>query len=62
MSFTWQHISYSDGSNPYICTTQKRFNQLKHKYGSAMTKVEENYWMVTVKQETKLDDIWGQLI
>lgn len=46
---TWQHISYSDGSNPYICTTEKKFKQLKRKYGKRMKRIKENFWYVEVE-------------
>lgn len=45
----WQHISYSDGSNPYICTTEKKFKQLKRKYGKRMKRIKENFWYVEVE-------------
>lgn len=31
-NFKWQHITFSNGSNPYICKTEKEFNRLKKKY------------------------------
>jgi hypothetical protein len=30
--FKWQCITFSDGSNPYICKNEKEFNKLKNKY------------------------------
>ena len=30
--FKWQCIHFSDGSNPYICKTEKEFNRLNKKY------------------------------
>lgn len=30
--FDWQCILFSDGSNPYICKTQKEFNRINKKY------------------------------
>lgn len=47
----WQHISYSDGSNPYICTTEKRLKQLKRKYGKQMKLIKENFWYIEVKED-----------
>ena len=30
--FKWQCIFFSDGSNPYICKTEKEFDRLNKKY------------------------------
>lgn len=49
----WQHISYSDGSNPYICTTEKKLKQLKRKYGKRMKLIKENFWYIEVKEESR---------
>ena len=46
IAMTWQHISYSDGSNPYICTTEEKFKRLKRKYGKRMKLIKENFWYV----------------
>ena len=46
MTFRWQHIQYENGSNPYICTTEKEFKRLKHKYGKRMERIKLNFWIV----------------
>lgn len=28
----WKHIQFADGSNSYICKTDKEFNRMKRKY------------------------------
>ena len=42
-SFTWQHIEFADGSNPYICKTEKEFNRMKSKYG--LLEIQQNFWL-----------------
>lgn len=42
----WQHIEFSDGSNPYICKTEKEFNRMKQKYGNTMTHIKGIFWKV----------------
>ena len=41
--FEWQHIQFANGSNPYICTTEKRFKQMKRKY--KLVKIDEGFWL-----------------
>lgn len=41
--FIWQHVQFADGSNPYICTTEQRFKDMKKKYN--LKKVTENFWL-----------------
>ena len=43
--FTWQLISFIDGSNPYICKTEKEFKRMKAKY--VIKKIDENCWQAT---------------
>ena len=43
--FKWQLISFVDGSNPYICKTEKEFKRMKAKY--VIKKIDENCWQVT---------------
>lgn len=42
----WQCIQYSDGSNPYICFTEKEFKRLKRKYGEKIKKIKDGFWYV----------------
>lgn len=46
--FTWQHISFGDGSNPYICKTEEEFNRMKKKYG--LVRIQQNFWLAKNKQ------------
>lgn len=41
--FKWQHIRFTDSSNPYICTTQKEFNRMKRKY--KLTQIKDGFWL-----------------
>lgn len=41
--FKWQHIQFTDGSNPYICTIQKEFNRMKRKY--KLTQMKDGFWL-----------------
>lgn len=43
--FKWQLISFIDGSNPYICKTEKEFNRMKSKY--VLKKIDKNCWQAT---------------
>ena len=43
--FTWQLISFIDGSNPYICKTEKEFKRMKTKY--ILEKIRDNCWQAT---------------
>ena len=43
--FTWQLISFVDGSNPYICKTEKEFKRIKSKY--VLKKIDDNCWQAT---------------
>ncbi len=42
----WQHIQYENGSNPYICKTEKEFKRLKRKYGKRLQQIQEGFWIV----------------
>lgn len=41
--FEWQHIEFTDGSNPYICMTEKEFKRIKRKYN--LQKIKEGFWL-----------------
>ena len=42
-SFTWQHIEFEDGSNPYICKTEEEFNRMKYKYD--LVEIKKSFWL-----------------
>ena len=46
-NFSWQHISFENGGNPYICTTEKEFKRIKRKYN--LVKIQENFWLAKEK-------------
>lgn len=46
----WQHIQYSDGSNPYICKTEEEFQRLQKKYGCALEKIKNGFWLVNMNR------------
>ena len=50
-NFTWQHISFEHGGNPYICTTEKEFNRIKKKY--FLEKIKDNFWLAKENKEEK---------
>ena len=43
--FKWQLISFVDGSNPYICKTEKEFKRIKSKY--VLKRIDDNCWQAT---------------
>lgn len=47
MEFEWQHIQFEDGSNPYICTSEKAFKYMKRKY--KLIKIKEGFWMAEAR-------------
>ena len=44
----WQHIQFSDGSNPFICTTERKLREMQNKYGDNMIKIKEGFWYVKI--------------
>ncbi len=40
--FRWQHIEFADGSNPYICTTEKSFKWMKKHY--VLEPIKDRFW------------------
>lgn len=42
-TFNWQRIKFADGSNPYVCITEKKFKQMQRKY--SLVKIGENAWL-----------------
>lgn len=41
----WQHIEFIDGSNPYICKTEKEFERMKRMY--VLENITDNLWKAT---------------
>lgn len=41
-NFSWQHIEFEHGGNPYICKTEKEFKRIKRKYN--LVKIEDGFW------------------
>lgn len=39
---TWKHIQFEDGSNPYICKTEKELERMKRKYD--LVQLDGNFW------------------
>ena len=56
--FTWQHISFRNGSNPYICKTEKEFNRINKKHN--LVAIQKNFWLV--KNEQKNDWFYKDLL
>lgn len=50
-NFNWQHIQFTDGSNPYVCTTMKSFDFMNKKYN--LIKIKEGFWLAKEKEEVK---------
>lgn len=46
-NFSWQHINFEHGGNPYICTTEKEFKRIKRKYN--LVNIENNFWLAKEK-------------
>ena len=55
--FTWQHIEFEDGSNPYICITEENFNYMKNKYN--LVNVDGRFWLAKNKEDNKNDYCFG---
>lgn len=47
--FEWQCIKFEDGSNPYVCTTEKSFNKMQRKYD--LKEIKKGFWLA--KNKTK---------
>lgn len=39
----WQTILFADGSNPYICKTQKEFDRIERKY--KLKRIKEKFFI-----------------
>ena len=44
-NFKWQHIQFEDGSNHYICMTEKNFKWMQKHYN--LVKIKDGFWMAT---------------
>lgn len=52
--FNWQHIQFTDGSNPYICMTEENFNEMKKKY--RLVAIKENFWTAYNKRNVRCEN------
>ena len=43
---TWYHISFEDGSNPYICKNERELMKFVKKYGKRLVKVKDHFYVV----------------
>lgn len=43
---TWYHISFEDGSNPYICKDKRELLRLAKKYGKRLVEIKEQFYLV----------------
>lgn len=46
-NFSWQHIEFANGSNPYICLSEKEFKRIKRKYN--LSPVADGFWYAEEK-------------
>ncbi len=42
-TFNWQHIQFADGSNPYICTSERRFKEIQMNY--RLEFIKDGFWV-----------------
>lgn len=40
--FKWKHIEFADGSNPYICKTEKEFKRIRKRYN--LERIKDNFY------------------
>lgn len=43
-NLNWYHIQFSDGSNPYICKSEKELKRIQKKYN--LVKIKDNFYKV----------------
>ena len=55
-NFTWQHIEFADGGNPYICMTEKAFRRIKKKYN--LMEIKKNFWLAKNTQSDLPTYLW----
>ena len=48
--FHWQHIDFTDGSNPYISMKESDFKWMQNHYN--LQPVANNMWLATEKRNT----------
>ena len=41
-NFKWKCIQFADGSNPYICKTEKEFKKMQKKYN--LVEIEDGFY------------------
>ena len=51
--FKWQHIVFKNGSNPYICTSEREFKKIKRKY--ILECIKEGFWIVLGTRKKERD-------
>ena len=56
--FKWQHFTFEDGSNPYICMNEKDFKWTQRIYSGKLVKIKEGFWLVK-NDERKIS--WEEL-
>lgn len=39
----WRHIEFEDGSNPYICKTDKEFKKMQRRYN--LVKIKDGFYI-----------------
>lgn len=53
---TWNHIQFENGSNPYICKTDKELERMKRKYD--LVQLDGNFWLAKDhRTENDLDEL-----
>ena len=57
--FTWQHIQFANGSNPYICKTEEEFKRIKRKY--KLTEIKSGFWLAEEKNPTPVIDLFDSV-
>ena len=48
MDYTWQHIQFEDGSNPYVCITEENFKWMQKHYN--LEQIKEGFWIAKVNK------------
>lgn len=53
-TFKWQHIQFADGSNPYICMTEKNFKWMQKHYN--LVKIKDGFWLADNMDRQYIED------